>query len=456
MANFYSATKKVKKFRKQQVVTIESLDQSLTGIAHVDNKVVFVPGSLPQENVVIQIVDEHKTYAKATLVSIEDNSKLRIDPQCEHFTICGGCQVQYLSNDDQLSLKESALQRRFSFAASKEQWQDAISSQPWHYRRRARIGVNVEKNKELRVGFRQRGSNDIINIKQCNVLTAPFDNIFQPLFDLIDPLEAREKIGHVEIIATPTHNVALFRCLKKLSVDDQEKINQFSKVHNLVVLIEDNDGGVFPLDANNNVTLSYPMADYNIEFEPGNFIQVNSGVNERMVARAIDWLDLKSTDKVLDLFCGVGNFSIAIAKKAQLVVGVEGIKEMALQGTKNAVLANIDNAVFYHSNLSQPLNEQQWFGSKLRKKVDKILLDPAREGALEICRQLSQLQPSKIVYVSCDPASLERDSKVIIEQGYRLDKMCAMDMFPQTTHVESMALFVKAPKKVIRVKKRLG
>jgi len=456
MANFYSAAKKVKKFRKQQQVVIESLDQSLTGITHVDNKVVFVPGALPQEKVAIQIIDEQKKYAKATLIAVEEQSDLRIAPECEHFKNCGGCQVQHLTNIDQLSLKEEALQRRFSFAASPQLWQDAIGSQPWHYRRRGRIGVNIEKNKELRVGFRQQGSNDIINIKQCNVLAKPFNNIFTPLFELIDNLEAREKIGHVEVIATPKYHVAIFRTLKNLTNGDRQSINAFAQQHNLLVLLEDNDGGISPLESDNDVTLSYPMAQYNIEFEPGNFIQVNSDVNDKMVARAIDWLDIQSTDKILDLFCGVGNFSLAIAQNAQLVVGVEGVKEMAQQATKNAQLANIDNAVFYHSNLAQPLSDQQWFGSKLRKKVDKILLDPARDGALDICRQLSQLQPSKIVYVSCDPASLERDSKVIIEQGYRVDKMCAMDMFPQTTHVESMALFVKAPKKVKRVKKRLG
>ncbi len=455
MANFYSEAKKVKKIRKQQNVVIESLDQSLTGITHIDNKVVFVPGALPNETVTIQLVQEQKTYAKAKLSSVEQKSELRIAPDCEHFDVCGGCQVQYLTNTDQLSFKEDALKHRFSFAASQEQWQQAIESKPWGYRRRARIGVNVEKNKELRVGFRQQSSNDIINIKQCRVLATPFESIFSPLYTLIDSLDAREKIGHVEVIATPTNNVALFRTLVKLSEEDKQQIDTFAKTHKLSALIENNDGDVLPVLPNDGVTLSYPMDSYNIEFEPGNFIQVNSDVNSKMVTRAIDWLDLQSTDKVLDLFCGVGNFSLAIAKRSQLVVGVEGVKTMAEQATKNAKLSNITNAEFYHSNLAEPLSEQQWFGSKLRKKVDKILLDPARDGALEICRQLSQLQPSKIVYVSCDPASLERDSKVIIEQGYRLEKICAMDMFPQTTHVESMALFVKAAKKVKRVKKRL-
>lgn len=456
MANFYSAAKKVRKIRKQQNVTIESLDQSLTGITHIENKVVFVPGVLPGENVAIQVVDEQKKYAKAQVTQINESSAQRINPHCEHFEQCGGCQVQYLSGAEQLSFKESALKKRFEFAAKANQWQNAIESAPWHYRRRARIGVNVEKNKELRVGFRQRASNDIINIKRCDVLSNPFSEIFSPLYQLIDELDGRENIGHVEVIATPDCNVALFRVTKKLNQSDHDAIVEFGHNVQLLILVEDNEGDVKPLDSRLSMNLSYPMSEFNIAFEPGNFIQVNSQVNEKMVERAVEWLAIEANDKVLDLFCGVGNFSLAIAKQAALVVGVEGVKAMAEQATQNAKNAAIDNAEFFHSNLSQPLSEQQWFGSKLRKKVDKILLDPARDGALEICKQLSQLQPSKIVYVSCEPASLERDSREIIEQGYRLEKICAMDMFPQTVHVESMALFVKAPKKTVRTKKRLG
>lgn len=455
MANFYSAAKKVKKIRKRQQVIIESLDQSLTGVTHIDNKVIFVPGALPAEQVDIQITDEQKKYAKAQLIEVIESSIERIAPHCSHFNECGGCQVQHLSGEQQLSYKEASLKNRFNSSVKEVRWFDAITSSPWHYRRRARIGVNVEKNKALRVGFRKKASNEIVDIHRCDVLAKPFDNIFDPLRKLIDVLNARESIGHVEVIDTPDHKVALFRITSKLINDDMITLASFAQAHQLTVLLETNDGQVHPLPDNHLPMLRYPLFDAEIGFTPGNFIQVNSAVNEKMVARAVEWLDILPSDKVLDLFCGVGNFSLALAKKAALVVGVEGVKEMAQQAQDNAKAAGVDNTAFFHCNLSQPLSEQQWFDSKLRKKVDKMLLDPARDGALEICRQLSQLKPSKIVYVSCEPASLERDTREIIKQGYRLEKLCVMDMFPQTRHLESMALFVKSTKKPKAVKKRL-
>lgn len=455
MANFYNASKKIKKMGRQQQVTIESIDQSLTGVTHIDNKVVFVPGALPGERVSIQIIDEQKKYARANLIDIQQASEHRISPTCEHFSQCGGCQAQHLSSDNQLYFKEQGLKQRFAKISQEKHWQPAVSSQPWHYRRRARLSVNVEKNKTLRVGFRQQGSSDIVNITRCDVLPKPFNEIFSPLFSLIDGLDGREEIGHVEVIATPSHNIALFRITKRLSSGDIDALSSFAQQRELTVLLESNSGTIHPLPDAQLPTLTYPLAKYDIGFTPGNFIQVNGAVNEKMVAIAAQWLDVKSTDKVLDLFCGVGNFSLSLASYAQLVIGVEGVKAMAEQATENARNAGIENASFYHCNLSQPLIDQQWFSNKLRKKVDKILLDPARDGALDICRQLSQLQPSKIVYVSCDAASLERDANEIIKQGYELSKICAMDMFPQTTHVESMALFIKSTAKPKRVKKGL-
>ncbi|MGB0833228.1 MAG: 23S rRNA (uracil(1939)-C(5))-methyltransferase RlmD [Psychrobium sp.] len=455
MANFYSAAKKVKKIGKQQQVTIESLDQSLSGVTHIHNKVVFVPGALPNEQVAIQIVDEQKKYAKASLVEVLTPSPQRIAPSCPHFEACGGCQVQHLNIDEQLAAKEQGLKRRFAKLTKPSHWFEAVASQPWRYRRRGRIGVHVEKNKQLRLGFRQQGSSDIVNIERCDVFAKPFDQIFKPLYQLIDNLDAREEIGHVEVIAAANRNVTLFRVTAKLAQSDIDALTDFANEHQLTVLLETNNGTIMPLPDHDMPTLDYQLGKHQVSFTPGNFIQVNAEVNQEMVTKAVEWLDIQHTDTVLDLFCGVGNFSLALAKNAQLVIGVEGVKEMAEQATVNAQRAGINNAQFYHCNLAQPLIEQQWFGSKLRKKVDKILLDPARDGAPDICRQLSQLQPSKIVYVACDAASLERDSKEIIAQGYQVAKICALDMFPQTSHVESMALFVKSKTKPKRPKKGL-
>jgi len=456
MPNFYAPKKQVKKMRKQQSVTIEKLDLACKGLAYVDNKVVFVAGALPQEQVDIQIIDEHKTWASAQLLDITKASDKRITPACSHFELCGGCQTQYISGEDQLTYKEQALKQRLGEDTTTLTWEPAITSQPWHYRRRGRIAVKVEKNNKLRVGFRKTASSDIVKIKQCNVLAKPFSDLFEPLAQLIDSLTARDKVGHVEVIATEQQNTLLFRCLANLSVQDKQKLNIFSAAHNMDILLEMDNKKVISLDDALAEPLSYQLNDVALEFSPGDFIQVNQQVNEKMVARAIEWLALDSDNTVLDLFCGIGNFSFEIAKRAKLVVGVEGVREMAEQAQRNASNANIDNVTFFHCNLAQPLTEQQWFSGKLRKKVDRILLDPARDGALDICKQLSQLQPQRIVYVSCEPASLERDSKVIIEQGYQLQKICAMDMFPNTKHVESMALFVKVKTKPKRIKKRLG
>lgn len=456
MPNFYQQKKTIKKIRKQQSVTIEKLDLACQGVTYVDNKVVFVPGVLPHEKVDIQIIDEHKSYSNAKLLAINEQSPQRIAPQCAHFNECGGCQTQYMPSNIQLSYKEQALQSRMGTNTKTLQWHDAITSQDWHYRRRGRIAVNVEKNNKLRVGFREKSSNHIVKIRQCNVFAKPFSNIFEPLAILIDSLTAREHIGHVEVIASDAKNTLLLRCLTKLKADDIEKLQTFSTTKHLHILLEGDDKTITTLDGKLAQPLHYNLNNIELEFTPGNFIQVNKEVNEKMVERAIDWLDLKPDNTVLDLFCGIGNFSFEIAKRAKLVVGVEGVKDMALQAQRNATNAKIDNANFYHCNLAQPLTDQQWFTGKLRKKVDKILLDPARDGALDICGQLSQLQPQRIVYVSCEPASLERDSKVIIEQGYQLQKICAMDMFPHTKHVESMALFVKVKSKPKRIKKRLG
>ncbi|MCG7529873.1 23S rRNA (uracil(1939)-C(5))-methyltransferase RlmD [Psychrobium sp. MM17-31] len=455
MANFYSAAKKIRKTGKQQQVVIESLDQSLCGVTHIDNKVVFVPGALPQERVAIQVVNEQKKYSKASLIEVIEASEQRISPCCPHYDECGGCQTQHLAVQQQLAAKIEGLEKRFAKVAKSEHWQDAVTSAPWHYRRRGRISVHVEKNKQLRVGFRQQGSSDIVNIERCDVFAKPFDKIFSPLYDLIDKLDGRESIGHVEVIATAQHNVALFRVTSKLCTSDIDALTAFAETQQLTVLLESNNAQIHPLPGFTLPNLTYALDKHALGFTPGNFIQVNDEVNQQMVSKAVQWLDVKDTDTVLDLFCGVGNFSLALAEKAQTVIGVEGVKEMAEQASANASKAKINNAQFYHCNLAQPLIEQQWFGTKLRKKVDKILLDPARDGALDICRQLSQLQPSKIVYVACDAASLERDSKEIIAQGYQVAKICALDMFPQTSHVESMALFVKSKTKPKRPKKGL-
>jgi len=442
MANFYIAKKKIKKTGKQQTLMIDKLDQKFQGLGYIDNKVVFVAGALPGEKITMQITRDQKKYATGQLIEVLEPAAQRIEPSCEHFSLCGGCQTQYVDDSYQVKLKQQGLENRMRHVAPQALWSPAIESPAWHYRRRARVGVHVVRG-QLTLGFRRQGSNDLIKIKQCLVLTAPFDRLFQPLETLVQSLSVTDQIGHLEFLAVDSGNYVVIRLLTTLKLADQQLLADFAKVHDLTFLIANNDNQITNLDGAVPGSLSYKMAGDTIAFNAADFIQVNASVNQQMVAQAVDWLALKPTDKVLDLFCGVGNFSLSIAAKAQMVVGVEGVNAMVEQAKINAEAANLDNVTFHHSDLSEPLAEQAWYSRKLGEQVDKILLDPARDGAMAIVEQLSKLKPEIIVYVSCEPSSLERDSQIIIKHGYILEKICVMDMFPQTTHLESMALFRK-------------
>ncbi|NRA70187.1 MAG: 23S rRNA (uracil(1939)-C(5))-methyltransferase RlmD [Gammaproteobacteria bacterium] len=443
MANFYVAKKKIKKTSKQQKLIIEKLDQKFQGIGYLDNKVVFVPQTLPGEEVLMQVTNDRKKYATGKLIEVLKPAPQRIAPSCDHYGICGGCQTQLVGNEYQLEVKQDALRNRMRFVAQSTQWLPAITSASWHYRRRARVGVQVDKKGQLALGFRQQGSNDLVNIKQCSVLVAPFDQLFTPLYDLLNQLTVKSDIGHLEFITCDSGHYIIIRLMKSFKTKDIERLQDFEIAHQVQFLIQDNQGEITQYDGQTASLLSYQLNQDKLEFSAGDFIQVNAKVNQKMVEQAVAWLELKSTDKVLDLFCGVGNFSLSIARQAQMVVGVEGVKAMVERATSNASNAQLSNLTFHHSDLNQPLSEQAWYRNQLGQQVDKILLDPARDGALAIAEQLSSLKPQLIVYISCEPASLERDSQVIINQGYRLEKISVMDMFPQTTHLESMALFRK-------------
>lgn len=443
MANFYIPKKKINKTGKQQSLSIEKLDQQFQGIGYIDNKVVFVAGALPGEQVTMQITRNQKKYASAKLIKIIEPAPQRITPKCQHFSQCGGCQTQYVDNSFQLEFKQQALQNRMRTLACDSHWLPAIDSPSWNYRRRARVGVQVDKRGQLTLGFRRQASNDLIQIEHCPVLVAPFERLFRPLYDLILELSVTSQIGHLEFIASDNADTIIIRLLTSLSMEDRRLLADFATTNAVNFLIQPNDGAMITPDGEQPAALHYLLGEHRIAFSAGDFIQVNDAVNQKMVAQAIDWLELTASDKVLDLFCGVGNFSLSIAKQAQMVVGVEGVKAMVEQAASNANAAGLNNITFYHSDLSEPLSEQAWYSNKLGEQVDKILLDPARDGAAAIVEQLAKLKPKIIVYVSCQPSSLERDSQVIIKQGYQLEKICVMDMFPQTTHIESMALFRK-------------
>lgn len=443
MAQFYSPKRKTAKITKKMQVTVDKLDHQSQGIVSQDNKIVFVPGVLPGEKVEIQLVDQKKKFARGKLNRIVEPSAERIAPTCEHYETCGGCSFQYLDGQNQLKYKQLGLAERLRSLADNAEWAPPIESAPWHYRRRARVGVRVDRNtKELVLGFRQGGSNKLTPISHCQVLAAPFDQLFVPLHTLLNGLKVRNHIGHLEFIQATDASIIIIRHMKALSIKDIEKLKAFEGGHGICFFAQGDDGDIKLLDGQEAPELNYTVEGISLAFQPGDFIQVNESVNQKMVAQAMDWLALTPDDRVLDLFCGMGNFSLPMASRVKTLIGVEGVSDMVERARANSIAAGLDNCQFYHCDLEAPLNKQPW----LAAGVDKLLLDPARDGAAGICRQLKQLGAEKVVYVSCNPASLARDTQIIQDQGYALEKIGVIDMFPQTHHLESMALFVKRKK----------
>ncbi|MBR9726519.1 23S rRNA (uracil(1939)-C(5))-methyltransferase RlmD [Shewanella intestini] len=452
MAQFYKPkANKSKQLSSKMSLQVTALDHLGAGIAQHQGKVVFVPGALPTETVTVQLTEQKKSFAKAKLIKVEQPSAQRVKPACQHYNECGGCDLQHLTHDAQRQHKRDSLvslMQKMSGVSqiTAEMLKDDIASTALHYRRRARLATLFDKNRNrLQLGFRATSSNRIVPIQSCLVLAPNLSALIEPFSINLNQLKAKASLGHLELTQAQNAIFAVIRVTKVLPNSDIKWLTEFASKHDITLLLQNDDGQLtqlFPLlDVNDSQQVSlpsYPLAKgrINCQFTPGNFVQVNGDINQRMVEQAIEWLSPQTNERILDLFCGVGNFSLPLALKGAQVIGVEGVKEMVTQAKQNALDNQLNNIEFYHADLSANLAEKAWLG-----KIDKLLLDPARAGAFECLQWLDDLQPKKVVYVSCNPASLARDAKVLIEQGYRLVHLAAIDMFPQTHHIEAMALF---------------
>ena len=441
MAQIYKA-KKVQKITSKAVeITIEKLDHQGLGLGRLDGKAVFVAGALPGERVSVNIFEQKKQYAKATLRKVLTPSAQRIEPACPHYATCGGCSLQILDSDVQADYKQTALFSLLQHFSKNDDinFAEPILSQPWQYRRTARLSVMFDrKAKQLVFGFRERNSKSLVAINECPVLEPALSVLIQPLRQLLATLTVRRDLGHIELFAVDSGVICLFRILKPLKDKDQDLLQAFASEHQLSIYLQPEPDSVVKLTPDIPAAW-YQLADgeFKLSFTPGNFIQVNPVVNNQMVKQAIDWLELTPEDRVLDLFCGGGNFSLPLAGLCHSVVGVEGVDGMVRQAQANAIANNVANAQFYQADLSADFSKLPW----AKASFDKVLLDPARAGAAETVQYLHKLKVKKIVYVSCNPATLARDSKLLMEKHYKLTRLGMIDMFPQTGHVESMALF---------------
>ncbi len=438
MARFFQPKKKTQLNTKHQSVQVEKLDHHGAGIAYQNKKPVFIEGALPGEQVLIQLTESKSKFSRANLIKIQKASTQRVEPFCSHYQQCGGCNMQHLSIDDQREYKQHTLSQLMKkFSGQTAQLDAPITGDERGYRRRARISLLFnKKSRQLQFGFRKKHSKEIVNVAHCPVLAPELDELLPELQSLLAGFSHQDTLGHVELVKADNTRIIVLRHSKALKDDDNNALVEFANRH---------QASLYLMPQNDQLNLIcgdsgyYLEAGVEIAFEPNNFIQVNQQVNDSMVKQAIDWLALSSQDRVLDLFCGLGNFSLPIAQQVASVVGVEGVDAMVEKAAANAARNGLSNAQFYQANLEQDFSGQIWAG----EKFDKVLLDPARAGASGIVDQLSALGAERVVYVSCNPATLARDSQSLLSQGFKLEKLGMLDMFPHTSHLESMALFVK-------------
>ena len=425
--------------------TIDSLSHDGRGITRVDGKTVFISNSLPGETVAYQRIAKHRRFDEGVTVEILTPSPQRVEAQCEHFGVCGGCSLQHLSPQAQIDFKQQILLEHFQHIGkvTPEHLMPPLQASAWAYRRKGRLGVKyVAKKETLLVGFRELRSNFLAELNRCEVLHQAVGTRITALRDLIRHLDTFQSIAQIEVAAGDEHTALVIRHLQPLPSSDIQQLEQFAEQHHLYIYLQpaglDSIAPLYPKDLPlHGLKYSLPQEQIDFEFAPFDFIQVNAEMNRLMVAQAMDWLAVTAQERVLDLFCGLGNFTLPLARRAAQVTGVEGEASLVMRAQANAMRQGFQHIEYHVANLADEKLQQAW----MQQLYDKVLLDPPRTGALEIIRALPFKQTQRIVYVSCNPATLARDAAELVSKGFRLVQAGVMDMFPHTAHVEAMAVF---------------
>jgi 23S rRNA (uracil1939-C5)-methyltransferase len=431
--------------REPETARITGVTHDGRGIADVAGKKVFVAGALEGEEVRFIRRKSKRNFDEAELLEIIEASANRIEARCEAFGRCGGCSLQHVSEDEQRAIKFQTLQDNLERIGGvvPDEWLDPIIAPAWHYRRRGRLAVkDVPAKGRVLVGFRERHAPFITDMHRCEVLAKPVDGLIDPLSELIAGLSIRARLPQIEVAVAENAVALVFRVLDAPSDDDKELLRKFGIAHDVRMYLQ--PGGLDSielLDPDQQVEpLFYTLQafDIRIEFDPLGFVQVNSDINEQMVAKAIDLLQVGPDDRVLDLYCGIGNFSLPLARRCKEVLGVEGDNMLVSSARHNADANGLANASFRAADLSKIDGREGW----IKENWDRVLLDPARSGAAEVVQHMHVIGAQRIVYVSCHPGTLARDAGSLVnELGFRLESAGIIDMFPHTAHVESIAVF---------------
>jgi len=429
--------------RAPEQVTIVDLSHEGRGVARVEGKAIFVDDALPGEVVEIVRVRRQRSYDEARLERIIEASPDRVVPKCAHYGMCGGCALQHMSGERQLAQKQKQLLEELARIGhvAPEQVLPPLQAGSWNYRRRARLGVRwVFKKEKTLVGFRERNTSFIAELKSCAVLRAPLNTLIEPLGTLISSLSVRARLAQIEAAVADNTTALVFRVLDDPTAEDRAAMLAFGVQQKVDIYLQ--PGGydtIAPL-AQDAKPLYYrlPKFDVELQFAPSDFIQVNGELNERMTDLAVELLQVKATHAVLDLFCGLGNFSLPLARRAGRVLGLEGDAGLVERARANATRNGIANAEFLATNLMAEAQDAPW----TRQQYDRVLIDPPRAGAREVLPIIAKCGAQRVVYVSCHPGSLARDAGILVnDHGFTLRSAGIMDMFPQTAHVESIAVF---------------
>ncbi len=438
-----------RKRRKHEPETarIESVTHDGRGIAAIEGKKVFVAGALAGEEVRFIRRKARRKFDEAELLEVLVPSADRIDARCEAFGRCGGCSLQHISIDQQRQIKFQTLQDNLERIGNvvPDKWLEPITGPDWNYRRRGRLGVkDVSAKGRVLVGFREKHAPYITDMHRCEVLAEPVGALIDALSALISQLSISARLPQIEVAVAENDVALVFRVLDPPSADDKMLLCEFADTHDIRVYLQpgglDSVALLHPPERDEPLYYSLPDFDVQIAFDPVGFVQINDEVNRRMVSAAVELLNPKSSDRVLDLYCGIGNFSLPLARRADTVLGVEGDSMLVSAATENARRNELPNVSFRVANLDHIEGTETW----IKEGWKCVLLDPARSGAAEVVKHMPAFGAERIVYVSCHPGTLARDAGTLVnEHGYQLEAAGIIDMFPHTAHVESIAVFTK-------------
>ena len=426
---------------------VEGFSHDGRGIVKLEDKVFFVPGALPNETIEFESQRKRRGQFIGKLNKIERASPHRVIPDCEYFGICGGCTLQHLSPEQQIIYKEKTLLDTLHRIGDvvPENVLPTISGETWYYRRRARPGVKfVPKKGGILIGFREQGTSYLTSLKNCKTLDRRLSALLGPLHNLVAKLSCYGQVPQIEFAAADNAIAMVMRHLQPLIDTDRDLLELFAQRHEIQLFLQ--PGGldsIVPLWPPNPEPLYYELPDLGlrIEFSATDFVQINGEVNQTLINRVLNFINPGPGDRILDLFCGLGNFTLPLAVSGAEVLGVEGDQNLVIKGRQNAELNRVQNVAFQQMDLFSDstinLNSMEF---------TKMLLDPPRSGALKVVTELvPHIFPQRIVYVSCNPATFSRDAEILTHHhGYRLTHAGAIDMFPHTAHVESFGVFEKS------------